>query len=163
MLIDDKGRIFGKVSIVDIFFVILIFMALGFIWYKIGGYGNKADIIDRTEKIRIVFYQEEINNFAANNVKIGDPATEALQNIRLGKVTDIKLGESISWGSDIQGKQVSSSRKGYSSIYITMEGKGIIGPNGIQIDNHLYYIGETITLRAGNAIFYGKIYSAEKI
>jgi len=163
MLIDDKGRIFGKVSIVDIFFIILIFMALGLLWYKISGYGNKAGIIDRTEKIRIVFYQEEINNFAASNVKIGDPATEALQNIRLGKVTDIKLGQSISWGSDIQGKQVSSSRKGYSSIYITMEGKGIIGPNGIQIDNHLYYIGETITLRAGNAIFYGKIYSAEKI
>ncbi|NLM43281.1 MAG: DUF4330 domain-containing protein [Clostridiales bacterium] len=163
MLIDDKGRIFGKVSIVDIILVILVFVAFGFLWYKLGGYSNKASITDKTEKIQIVFYQEEINNFAANNVNIGDPATEALQNIRLGKVTDIKLDKAISWGSDIQGRQVSSERKGYSSIYITMEGKGIVGPNGIQIGNHLYYIGETITLRAGNSIFYGKIYSVEKI
>ena len=163
MLVDDKGRIFGKISIIDVFIVVLAIFIGTLSWYKFSGHNNKDNLSDKTGKIQIVFYQEEINNFSANNVKIGDPASEALQNIGFGKVTDIKIDKSISWSSDIKGIQVSSSKKGYSSIYITMEGKGIIGPNGISIGNHTYYIGEVITLRAGNSIFFGKIYNAEKI
>lgn len=163
MLIDDKGRIFGKISIIDVLIVVLIIFVVFFAWYKLGGYRNKNNLSINAEKIRVVFYQEEINNFAANNINVGDPATEALQNIYFGKVTDIKINKSISWGTDINGNQVSSSREGYSSIYITMEGKGIIGPNGISMGNFTYHIGETITLRVGNSIFFGKIFDVSKI
>lgn len=163
MLIDDKGRIFGKISIIDIFIVILAILVGALAWFKFSGYSNEDSSSDKTQNIQIVFFQEEINNFSANNIKVGDPASEALQNIGFGKVTDIKIDKSISWSSDAKGIQVSSSKKGYSSIYITMEGKGIVGPNGISIGGHTYYIGEVITLRAGNSIFFGRIYSAEKI
>lgn len=163
MLIDDKGRVFNKISIIDILFIALIILAGTLAWFKFSGYTVKDNVSIKTDKIKIIFYQEDINNFAANNVKIGDPATEALQNIKFGQVIDIELGESIFWSSDIEGNQVSSPKEGYSSIYITMEGKGIIGPNGILIGNFPYHIGDTITLRVGNSIFFGKIYGAEKI
>lgn len=163
MLIDDKGRVFNKISIIDILFIALIILIGTFGWFKFSGYNNKDNLSVKTDNIKIIFYQEDINNFAADNIKIGDPATEALQNIKFGEVTDIKLGESVFWSSDIEGNQVSSPREGYSSIYITMKGKGIIGSNAVLIGNFPYHIGDVITLKVGNSIFFGKISGAEKI
>lgn len=162
MLIDKNGRIFGKVSIIDILLVIIIIGVLLFSLNKIGLFSPKDTLANNTDKIEIVFYQEEVNDFTANNVNIGDPATESLQNSSFGNVTEVKLGESISWGSDIQGNQVSTSRKGYSSIYISLDSNGIVGPNGLTIGGSSYYIGEVITLRVGNTIFFGRIADARK-
>lgn len=163
MVIDDKGRIFGKISIIDILFLLFI-LAIGiFSLNKLGLLGAKPGL-SMGNKAEIIFYQEEINDFSANNVNVGDIASEALKNVSFGEVKDVKIGESISWAPDLNGEQlVLSTRDGYSSIYITMEANATVGPNGIVIGGSTFYIGETITLRAGNSIFYGKIHSANKI
>lgn len=163
MVIDNKGRVFGKISIIDILFV-LIALALGaLVLFKLGFLSSDQGVVVNKNKVEVVFYQEEVNNFSSDNVHVGDPASEALQNVSFGNVTDIKIGESVSWDSTVEGKQFSASREGYSSIYISMEAYGTLGPNGINLGGSTYYIGQTITLRAGNSIFYGKIYSADKI
>lgn len=163
MVIDNKGRVFGKVSIIDIFFVIIVLVLGALVLFKLGFLSSDQGLVGNENKIEIVFYQEEINDFSANNVHIGDPASEALQNIGFGNVIDVKIGESISWDATVDGTQTPASREGYSSIYITMEANGSLGSNGINIGGSTYYIGQTITLRAGNSIFYGKIHSADKI
>lgn len=164
MVIDNKGRIFGKISIIDILFILIIAFAGVFTLNKLGFISPKEILSIGGNKAEIVFFQEEINNFSANNVHVGDIASEALTNVNFGQVTDVALGESISWAPDVNGNQVvRSSREGYSSIYITMEVNATVGPNGITIGGSTFYIGETITLRAGNSIFYGKIYGANKI
>lgn len=163
MFIDKKGRLLGKISIIDILFVVILLASVLFALNKFGLFSPKAAIVNTDDKIELVFYQEEINNFSATNVKVGDPSTEALQNNSFGTVTDIKIGDSISWGSDVEGNQVSASREGYSSIYITLESRGTVGPNGVTIGSSTYYIGEIITLRVGTTIFFGRISDAKKI
>lgn len=164
MLIDDKGRILGKISFIDILLVLVVLAAGLFGLNKFGLIAPQQTPATSTNKVEIVFYQEEVNDFTANNVKIGDPATESLKNANFGKVIDVKVGESISWLPDLGGnKIVSSSREGYASIYITMEANANITPNGINVGGYTFYVGDIITLRAGNSIFYGRIYSANEI
>ena len=93
----------------------------------------------------------------------GDPTTETLQNKNLGKVVDIEVGDSISWGFDKDGNQVKSTKEGWSLVYIHMETNGALGPNGINIGGSNYYIGQYITLRVGDSIFYGSISDVEEI
>lgn len=162
MLIDDKGRLLGKISIIDILLVVILASVLLFGLNKIGLFSPKDALVDNRDKIEIVFYQEEVNDFTANGVNIGDPATESLQNSSFGHVTGVEIGDSISWGSDIEGNQVATSKEGYSSIYITLESKGTVGPNGLKIGGSDYYIGEIITLRVGNTIFFGRISDANR-
>ena len=80
-----------------------------------------------------------------------------------GKVVDVEVGPSVSWGEDAKGNQVKSTKEGWSSIYITMETNGKLGPNGITIGGSKYYIGQFVTLRVGDSIFYGRISNAEKL
>lgn len=162
-MIDKQGRLFGKISIVDIIIVILIILAGSFFFKQIGLKNSKDLIAKKTDNLQIVFHQEEINDFTANNVEIGDIAKESLHNANIGTVTDVILDDAIVWEYDLDGIQVKSSKEGFSSIDIVMETTGVLGPNGITLDGSTYYLGQTITLKVGSSIFYGEIKSAEKV
>lgn len=161
MMIDEKGRLFGKISIIDIATVLIILIIAGFLL-------NKFNILSSAEGVtlddlQVVFYQEEVNDFSAESVEIGAPTKEALKNASFGEVIDVEIGDSISWDKDPDGKQVASSRDGYVSFRATMKTKGRLGPNGVTLDGATYHIGQTITLKIGNSIFYGNIADARKI
>ncbi|MBC8586931.1 DUF4330 domain-containing protein [Paratissierella segnis] len=162
-MIDKNGKLFGKISIIDLIIIILVILAGIFAVKKLGIFTPKGNVTDSTDKIQVVFYQEEVNSFTANNVKLGDPTSETLQNMSFGAVTDIQTEDSVSWGEDKDGKQVKSTKNGFNAVYITTETNGVIGPNGINIGGSNYYIGQFITLRVGTSIFYGRIYDAAKI
>lgn len=162
-MIDKNGKLFGKISIIDIGIIILVIIAGLFMVKKLGIFTPKENITNNNDKVKIVFYQEEVNSFTANNVKLDDPTTETLQNMSFGNVVDIEIEDSVSWGEDKDGRQVKSTKEGFSSVFITMETNGILGPNGINIGGSNYYVGQFITLRVGTSIFYGRIYDASKI
>jgi hypothetical protein len=152
-MIDKNGKLFGKISIIDIGIIILVIIAGLFIVKKLGIFTPKENIANNNDKIKVVFYQEEVNSFTANNVKLEDPTTETLLNTSFGNVVDIEIDDSVSWGYDKDGRQVKSTKKGFSSVFITMETSGTLGPNGINIGGSNYYIGQFITLRVGTSIF----------
>lgn len=162
IMIYKNGKIFGKISILDLVIIFLVVGAGLFAANRFGLFSSK-ELGTTINNLKVVFYQEEVNSFTANNVNLGDPTTETLQNISLGTVVNIEKADSVSWGKDQNGKQIKSTKTGWSSIYITMETNGLLGPNGIVIGGSTYYIGQFITLRVGDSIFYGRIFSAEKI
>lgn len=162
-MLDKNGKLFGKVSIIDLSFIILLLAAAVFTVYKLGILSPKQIITGNTNKLRITFYQEEVNTFTANNVKSKDPVSETLFNTSLGNVVDYKMDKSVSWGRDRNGKQVLSTKDGFSSVYITMEVSGVINSNGIIIGGSRYYIGQLMILRVGTSIFYGRINDTVKV
>ena len=162
-LIDKNGKLFGKISIIDIGIVIMLLAAALFIVYKLDIFSPEQAPVNEGDKLKITFYQEEVYTFTAENVEIGDPASEQFQNISFGKVVDIKIDDSVSWGVEKDGKQVKSTRKGWLSVFITVEAKGIYGANGITIGGYTYHVGQYMILRAGTSVFYGRLYSAEKV
>ncbi len=162
-MIDKNGKLFGKISIIDIGIVLLLLIAALFIVYKLGVFSPKQVITGSTDKIRIVFYQEEVNSFTAENVKLKDPASDSMLNTSFGQVVDIEVADSVSWGKDKDGKQVRSTKTGWSAVSITMEAAGTIGSNGITIGGSRYYIGQLVTLKAGTSVFYGRITDASKV
>ncbi len=163
MLIDKKARLFGKVSIIDII-TLLLFVAIFLLFFKqLGVLNTNKNMVSKLDDLEIIFYQPEVNDFTAENVNIGDPTKESLKNASFGKVVDIKTDESVSWYKDPDGLQIPASREGYCSIYITMEAKGRLTNNGFILDGSSYHVGQTITFKAGNSIFYGNIAGVKKI
>lgn len=162
MIIDKKGRIFGKVSIIDVFIVVLVMAVLAGAWYRFTKSKTPTPFV-KTDKIRVEFFVEEMPDFAVNAVKIGDPVKESVQNTGLGRVVDIKKDSAIRWVETDKGEYVKTSREGYLSALVTIEAQGFYGSNGVSINNVDYYIGRTLTLYVGNAALYGRISALEKI
>ncbi len=159
---DNRRKI--KFTVIDLAIILVLIVTLGAVGMKFKKAKVSTPFVAKTDKIQITYYIEEIPEFAATAIKIGDPVKESIQNSSFGKVTDIVIEDSISWLKTNEGKYITTAREGYSSVSLTMEGEGIIGKNGVTIDKSVYYVGQTITIYAGNSILQnGRIADVQKI
>jgi len=157
----SKGKLFGKINVIDLLVALVIIAAIAGVSVKY--MQSKANVgVDSSKTIEISFYQEDAPAFAASAVKIGDTVKDAMQNNILGKVSDVKVDKSVFFGVDNNGKYVASPREGYSSVTITSEVKGIVKPGGgTTINNYEYFIGKQLEVRAGSAVFWARVYDVK--
>jgi len=163
MIIDKKGRLFGKVSIIDILAIVIVIAIAVFVGVKFKKDNTSSPFTQKEDRIQIVYLIEEVKDFVVDELKIGDSARESVYKASFGNVTDIKRDKSVSWVKTDQGKLFKSSKEGYSCVYITMEATGIYGDNGVTIGGGEYFIGQSIVLNIGKTQLYGKIYDMKKI
>lgn len=140
---------FTRIDVVIILIVVISVIGIGskFSTAKV------AQPMDVTSKdIYITFYIEETPDYTIDAISISDPVTESVQNSNFGEVVEIIPGPSIYWESDELGQLKGSSREGYSSLSLKMKANGIISGSGASIDKSVYYVGQTVTIYAGNSI-----------
>lgn len=141
-----------RFTVIDFLIVMVVIISIVGIGRKFTKAKVSTPFAAKTEKVQISYFVEEIPEYAAKAIEIGSPVRESIQNSNFGKVSDIVIEESISWSRAEDGSYVASSKEGYSSLLITMDGEGIIGSNGVTLDKSVYYIGQTLTIYAGNSI-----------
>lgn len=154
-IIDNKGKIFGKVSIIDILIVLIFVGAIAGGGYKFIKARATSPFV-KQDKIEIAFFCEEFPAFAGDpeNMKMGSIVKDGIQGSVLGTVTDIKTDKSISYAQSASGEFNKSSKDGYLSGTFTIEGQGRYSDNGVVINNVEYYVGQIIDkLRVGQSEF----------
>lgn len=119
MLIDKKGRLLGKVSIVDVVIVLIILVIVAAAYSKFG----KEVIKGASDEDKVVIYLQwdEVPNYVAESIKKGDIVIEDVQKAEFGKVKDITINKSISWAQTDKGEFIKSTKEGYSSICIRVD------------------------------------------
>ena len=157
MFIDSKGKLFGKISIVDILIILVVVIAAAGIGYKF-----KSSPLLKQDKLEVVLFIEEAPEYTAPAIKVGDSIREVARGGTLGTVTDIQVGDSIAFAANDQGEYVKSSKEGYKSLTITASALGTFSNNGVKFHNADYYIGSSYEFRVGNVALYGKIKSITK-
>lgn len=157
MILDKKGKLFGKISIVDVL-VILIVIAVGAgLYYKFGKSGTVTPFT-KTSTIQMSVYLETANDYFVKNIKVGDVVKDRVQNVVMGKVVDIEIGPDISYFINDKGLVVKGSRENYSSVTITFQGEGIYSPTGVTFNGVEYYINKNGTeWRIGDTSCFAKI------
>lgn len=165
MIIDNKGKLFGKVSIIDILILlVLIGGGLG-VFYKYSQAKVASPIFTNNQKYIMTIYGEEAPNFALQAAKVGDQVVERERSANMGKVIEpLKIDKGIYYTVNEQGQVLKSSREDYSSYFMKVEGSGVIVENGgVNIGAADYYVGYSVVIKVGKAIFSGRIYSIEKV
>jgi hypothetical protein len=161
MLLDAKGRLFGKVSIVDILVLLILAIVIGGLGYR---YTRSSSVVlGKGDPVTIEFFIEETPTFAAEAIKEGDLTTDFQMGAVFGRVREFTIGEAITYGQNSVGEVVKSSREGYSSIQLVIEGEGFLSrEGGVTINNVDYFIGHTTILRVGSAKIMGRVYDIKK-
>lgn len=150
-VIDNKGKLFGRVSIIDILIVLILIGAVGGAAYKYTKSKTESPFV-KSDKIRVVFYSEECPEYAANSIVKGASVRDGVQGSSFGTIVDKKVDKSISWAQNIKGEIVASTRPGYVSVYLVVDGQGIYSENGLTIGGVEYYVGQSMDkLRAGKS------------
>lgn len=164
MIIDGKGKLFGKISIIDLLIIGIIIAGAVGAWNMFFKPSSGGTGIGRTpDTVVFTFYGEEAPEYAVNSVDIGDLARDFDRGTAFGTVTDIETDKSVKFVGNSEGEVVQSSTPNYLSFYFTVEGTGILNDVGtVTISGYEYAVGRTLTLRFGNAVVQGRIYSMDK-
>lgn len=165
-MIDKNGKVFGKINIIDLIVIVVLVLAIGVFGYVkisnsvVDNDDPKKMTVDTADgdELYITYYAEEVPEYVANRVKTDSFLMDADTNMKLGVVTDVKVDEAVTYSNTDDGKVVASSKEGYNSIKITGKTKGKLGKYGAEISTMTYGVGHSLTLRAGDAKIFLKIY-----
>ena len=166
MLIDNKGKLFGKINVIDLFIILIVVAAVAGLAPKFIKSGTSNPIFSKSDTIITEISVEESPEYTINDIKKGDYVKDPVRNSYIGKVVDIKSAPSIYFAPNDKGEMVKTTKVGYQSATITVEGNGIYSDRstqgGVTIDNVDQYIGRQQEIRIGHASVYARISSFKK-
>ena len=138
-IIDKNGRLFGKISIIDVVVVLVVaVMALG-LYVK----SNTKNITASTED-EVITYQVMVNaipDYMAEALKEGDLVYEdGVYGDSLGKVTDVEITEGDRLAGLPDGTLKMIPVEGTVNMLVTIEGRGIVDEGNYML-NRIYNLG----------------------
>lgn len=165
MFIDSKGKLFGKISIVDILIIVMILGVVAGVGYKFTKSGTVTPFAKK-DVVKTTFYQEEVASYVLDEIKVGDTVSDNATGSSFGKVISIKSDNAVSFGYNANGEIVKSAKPGYISLTLEVEGEGIyndgVSSQGVSFDNTNFFVYKSIELKVGNSILWTKIKSLDK-
>ena len=124
-IIDSKGRLFGKVSLIDILVVLAIIVLGAGIFVRnfvLGTTAANNPSVTLTYRLKIT----GINNLLLDNFHEGDEIYETSFNDYYGKITEIEIEPYEVWSTTVDGGYIKTETLDRSNIYLTVEVEGII-------------------------------------
>ncbi len=159
MFIDEKGKLFGKINVIDLVIIVVIVAVVGILGYRfLGPASNVMGGDNGGQTATVKFYIEEASDFVADKVKVGDKCSDESRNINLGTVTNVEIGDAVSIGTNAEGQLVKTSKPDHKSMIITAEVPATEFEHGAVIGGVKYYVGHSFTLLAGKAKLWLRVY-----
>ncbi len=161
MIVDEKGRLFGKINLLDILIVVIIIGVVVAVAYKL----NNSKVITpftQKDKIVTVLTADEVIEEIASTLNVGESVRDRVTGASFGVVKSIEVNPSISYTSNSNGEIVKSTRPGYKSLIITVEGEGVYSNSNVTFGNNDYYINKQYEIRIDNTSIYFRVQNVTK-
>jgi len=163
-VIDNSGRIKGKVSLIDIILVVAVVLLLaGFVRNTLSP--HIQDIINPDTPFEVVITGSELRHFIVDSVNVGDVMFRNHDRQPLGTVTDIEIVpfQDVLHRSD--GTAVLVDHEGRYTIRITLESVGTIRNVGYFINGNDHVAPGSEVSLISNRVFIpdGRVYSIREI
>ena len=160
MLIDEKGRLFGKINIVD--FIVAAVIVLGVLGVGYKFISSSTTLFKKSEEAKIVFYNEDLPKYVADSIKVGDKVKDSVKNTVFGEVESVEVADSVVFSSNDEGVLKQTTRPGYVSLILTVKGEGVYTDTGVIFNNTDYYVGRSLEIRAGNGVIWTRVKEINK-
>ena len=149
-----------KFNLVDAIVILVVIAAVAFVGYKFVG-GNFAGGGSSTYEVK--FLCEEVPDFAANVIKVGDKILDEQKETDLGVVKEVKISDARTYATTAEGGVTVNPKPYYNCVEITAEVEADDYDFGMVVSSSKYGVGHSITIRVGKAKIFGRISGIEKI
>lgn len=142
MIINEKGKLFGKISLIDLLVILIIIGAVAGCCYKFFG-GNETVSITQKDTFTVVLRVEGVKSFFEDAVNVGEVVYEQHGN-KLGTITEISTEPYQKMVGDDNPRYLTFDDRNF--VYLTLECTGTVNSGG-------YYIGGNNQIYNGNTIY----------
>lgn len=122
-LIDEKGRLFGKLNIIDLLIVVVVLGGLLGVGWKLGLIKKMGTQTMGAKKPIVKIWVKKVSNYTADVIAAsnGDTISDIKTNEPIGKIIAVDIKPAKETAPDSNGKWVLSEVPEQKEIFITME------------------------------------------
>ncbi len=140
-MIDEKGRLFGKVNYFDLLIVLVILVGIiGFVGLRKTENVSILNITDNQE-VELTLYIPGVRDVTVNNFSVGDVVKSAETKKVIGEIVDIDVENQMLTTTNEAGVVVKSEVPDRFDIKLYIKAKGQITANDVTIGNKIVKIG----------------------
>lgn len=121
-LVDEKGKLFGLINIVDFLVLLAVLLVLGGAAYKLKG-GTGGDTASKT--VRVTVLAPGIRPEMLTSIKVGDRMASGSSFTNV-VIKDIKIRPAYSITTDSAGRRVEATDPYLKDLIVVVEGKTTI-------------------------------------
>jgi len=125
-IIDKNGRLFGKVSVIDVIVVIVVILLAAGVYLRYFALETTASVGQPSEPIEFSLKVGGVRQYTVDVLAVGDEVFSGGNMEKLGTITDISVGPAMQWGSTVDGRTVHAEIEDKYDMIITIRGEGVI-------------------------------------
>lgn len=145
MIIDKKGKLFGKINIIDLLVVLVI------IFFAFNAFSTTNEIenqeITESENALMTLEFEEVHSNFLNVVEIGDLVRDSVRGFVLGEIVEVHSESYKEMVTTTDGKVEYKEIPGKYNIQVILEIQGVFDGNGVLVESKRYYIGSETRIK----------------
>lgn len=140
VLIDEKGRLFGRINLVDLLIVLGVFILIALAVTTLTNKGKVASVPEN-KTIEYTVLLKDIRPDIAKSLKIGDLVRKQATQASIGKIKsiDIKPAQVVDFNGS---RRVVSDSPVNKDIYVTITAKGRAGSDMVSTGNEILRAGD---------------------
>lgn len=143
MIINKEGKLFGKISVIDIAVILIIAVLAVGIYIKF--LGTTQTITTAGKDIECTFLVKNIRMFSAEALERGGPVYDKTSKEYIGEITDVRIDKGEYQVNMADGSFETIAPEERYNAYVTVEFEGKVGENG-------YYTAANKYLAAGTTL-----------
>ncbi|MDF2521895.1 MAG: Uncharacterized protein K0R84_2523 [Clostridia bacterium] len=162
MIIDEKGKLFGKINVIDLLAILVLVLIAAGVVYKFGytdnrGVGNDS-LIQYTASIK------DIRSYTAEAISVGDSIYDSKTGTYMGKVIGKELQPYKDYITKTDGTVSLAEKPDRFELLITMEVPGVVNSYSyLASGNRDVNNQSTVFLENRLATVQGKVVDVRKI
>lgn len=158
-MIDKNGKLFGKINLIDLIIILVVLALAAFVVMK---FVFPRDNGDGLSPVRISFYSSEEPDYVVTAIKEGDKVLDSAENVVIGTVEKVSLGEPLNYEVNTAGGEVLPVvRENCYSITVDVLANAKYGDFGATVDGVLYGVGHSLVVYAGQSKMYLRVSAIE--
>ncbi len=121
MIINEKGKLFGKINIIDLSVILILVLSVAAIVYKFGFSAHKeAGVTDTT--LHYEFKIKAVRQMSVDCLKVGDEMTDWETGTPIGKIVDKRVEQAVEFVNMADGSLgVEQPIPNKFDVYLTIE------------------------------------------
>ena len=154
---DEKGRIFGKISVVDLVVVLVVVVAGSWFAYAKFGRNLQTEVASREQPVEFTVVVAAIRPTTADAIKKGGKLFEFKTGVAVGTIRDVKTEPADVWTINEDGRQLRTRTTDRVDAYVTVTAIARVAENVITVNGVEVRVGTSIGLQSKWAVFSGYI------
>lgn len=155
-LIDEKGKLFGLINIVDLLVVLVIVLAVGGVGYKLKARGT-ASISAKTEDVELLVNISDVRQATVDAIKVGDKFNHYNKNAYFGEIKEINVVPHKEAVSKSDGTIVMAPVPDKFDINLVFASKATVSDSVVVVGGEHTRVGVQFSLKNKNIAFAGTV------